>query len=167
MSEEITRKEVIWQLKGLLLGELRTTAKERKALEYAISSLETDEAYQLEYERTTKNDLGVDAISRRSVIKEMEKRYAEGDYITKGFINSLPSVTPQEPRKGHWIEHDWKEMRERGYYRCSVCNCGYQRYKKGIRKSDVPYIDGKEYTLRSIDNYCPNCGADMREVVEE
>lgn len=34
------------------------------------------------------------------IIEEMEKRYAEGDYITKGFINSLPSVTPQEPR---WI----------------------------------------------------------------
>ena len=107
------------------------------ALKLAISSLETDEAYQLEYESTTKsetlisldvykqvawerdiaiqqlhelgyefgqkiepttkNDLGVDAISRRSIIEEMEKRYAEGDYITKGFINSLPSVTPQEP----------------------------------------------------------------------
>ena len=50
MSEEMTRKEVIWQLKGLLLGELRTTTKERKALEYAIASLKTDEAYQLEYE---------------------------------------------------------------------------------------------------------------------
>jgi hypothetical protein len=30
----------------------------------------------------------------------MEKRHAEGDYITKGFINSVPSVTSQEPR---WI----------------------------------------------------------------
>lgn len=64
-------------------------------------------------------------------------------------------------KEGHWIEHDWKEMREKGYYRCSICGTGYQRFVKGIRKSDVPYIDGQEYTLQNIDNYCPNCGAKM------
>ena len=67
----------------------------------------------------------------------------------------------QEPKTGHWIEHDWEDMREKGYYRCSVCGTGYQRFKKGTRKSDVPYIDGQEYTLHNIDNYCPNCGARM------
>lgn len=72
----------------------------------------------------------------------------------------------QEPRKGHWIEHEWEEMREKGYYRCSVCNHGYQRYTKGIRKSDVPYIDGQEYKLWNCDNYCPNCGAKMVELQE-
>ena len=38
-----------------------------------------------------------DCISRKSVIEEMEKRHAEGDYITKGFINNLPPVK-QEPK---------------------------------------------------------------------
>lgn len=72
----------------------------------------------------------------------------------------------QEPKTGHWIEHEWEEMREKGYYRCSVCNHGYQRYAKGIRKSDVPYIDGQEYILWNCDNYCPNCGAKMVEPQE-
>ena len=72
----------------------------------------------------------------------------------------------QEPKTGHWIEHDWEDMREKGYYRCSVCGTGYQRFKKGTRKSDVPYIDGQEYTLHNIDNYCPNCGARMVESQE-
>lgn len=79
-------------------------------------------------------------------------------------INELLNELEQESRKGHWIEHEWEEMREKGYYRCSVCNHSYQRYTKGIRKSDVPYIDGQEYKLWNCDNYCPNCGADMREV---
>jgi len=67
----------------------------------------------------------------------------------------------QEPKTGHWIEHDWEKMREKGYYRCSVCDHAYQRYVKGIRKSEVPYIDGQEYILWHNDNYCPNCGAKM------
>ena len=53
-----------------------------------------------EQEPTAKNDLGVDCISRQAVIDEMEKRHAEGDCITKGFIKNMPSVTPQNPR---WI----------------------------------------------------------------
>lgn len=48
-----------------------------------------------------------DCISRKAVIEEMEKRHAEGDYITKGFINSLPSVTPQEPKT--WSLDDARE----------------------------------------------------------
>lgn len=39
-----------------------------------------------------------DCISRQAVIDEMEKRHAEGDCITKGFIKNMPSVTPQEPK---------------------------------------------------------------------
>lgn len=105
-----------------------------------------------------------DAISRQVVLDEMYKRKANGDAITAGFIKNMPPVTPR-PKMGRWIEHEWEEMREKGYYRCSVCNHGYQRYTKGIRKSDVPYIDGQEYILRYTDHYCPNCGAKME--VEE
>ena len=77
----------------------------------------------------------------------------------KGAIELLK----QEPTTGHWIEHDWEKMREKGYYRCSVCDYAYQRCIKEIRKSDVPYIDGQEYILWKIDHYCPNCGAKMVE----
>lgn len=34
----------------------------------------------------------MDLISRETVIVEMDKRHADCDYITKGFINSLPSA---------------------------------------------------------------------------
>ncbi len=101
----------------------------------------------LEQEPTTKNDLGVDCISRQAVIEEMEKRHAEGDYITKGFINSLPPVTPIRP-KGHWIPvYQGDEIIN---YRCSECEFG-NTFGKG--------------TIGM--NFCTHCGADMREVLEE
>ena len=70
-------------------------------------------------------------------------------------INDLPSVTPQEPKRGHWISH--REHCENlgvmpsglgAYEWCSNCDCG---------------IDVREWH-RNHYNYCPNCGADMREV---
>lgn len=49
----------------------------------------------LEQEPTTKNDLGVDCIDRNSI------KYYSGQggymYASKGEIDKLPSVTPQEP----------------------------------------------------------------------
>ena len=65
--------------------------------------------------------------------------------------------------KGKWVESPYQSLREQGYYKCSVCGRGFQRFHRGIRKSDVPYIDGQPYELKAVDNFCPNCGADMRE----
>lgn len=90
MSEEMTRKEVIWRLKGLLLGQLRTTAKERKALEYAISSLETDEAYQLEYEQTTKENLAVEDCISRSELKRRLQEHHDFFVDAYGGFSNLP-----------------------------------------------------------------------------
>ena len=59
---------------------------------------------------------------------------------------NAPSVMPQEPRKGHWIEHphvagaNWEYSK----YECSECH---------VWEEDDS-------------DYCPNCGADMREVDE-
>ena len=91
--------------------------------------------------------------------------YAEG-VKKRASLDMAIKALEQEPKIGHWIEHECEEMREKGYYRCSVCNHGYQRYTKGIRKSDVPYIDGQEYIIWHIDHYCPNCGAKMIEPQE-
>lgn len=60
---------------------------------------------------------------------------------------NMPSVTPQNPRKGHW------EVVSDGYSdnayicECSECKDTVWVYKDADRKW----------------NYCPNCGADMRE----
>ena len=54
----------------------------------------------------------------------------------------LPSVTPQEPRKGHWIADvdRWGDVVTTvNGYKCDKCNAF---------NSDK-------------DNYCPNCGAKM------
>ena len=80
-----------------------------QAYDMAISSLETDEAYQLEYESTTKNDLVVDCISRKAVINQIFYSTDNNGDVVLGSalrerITRLPSVTPQEP-KSEW-EHD-------------------------------------------------------------
>lgn len=91
-------------------------------------------------------ELEDDYILRKSVIEEMEKRHAEGDYITKGFINSLPSVTLIRPR-GHWIPvYQGDEIIN---YRCSECEFGSTFGKSTIGM-----------------NFCSCCGADNREVEE-
>ena len=59
---DITRKDVIAILQNMLAwmkaaNSIVSKYDRIEALEYAIASLETDEAYQLEYEPTTKNDL--------------------------------------------------------------------------------------------------------------
>ena len=88
----------------------------------------------LEQEPTTKNNLAVDCISRADALDCVNWGYSFSDIYKK--INELPSVTPQEPRKGHWI---WCV----GSHKCSNC---------------------EEYTCFSHEKllrYCPNCGAKM------
>ena len=149
----MTRAEAIGLLSGLMFK-----GKLKEALDMAISSLETDEAYQLEYERpttkndkahnlcnsctnigcefqsgivrtncafympphiepdncgnyvvqgsTTKNDLGVDCISRaeaKAAIRDKFKDLPSRVEINT-ILNELPSVTPQET--GSEWEHD-------------------------------------------------------------
>ena len=129
-------------------------------------------------EPITKNDLEVDCIDRAELLKAMDTWDKFGDDPNKGLIplrtptlqdkyvpyvkyddmincvKGMPSVTPQEPRKGHWIGH--REHCENlgvmpsglgAYEWCSNCDCG---------------IDVREWH-RNHYNFCPNCGADMRE----
>ena len=67
-------------------------------------------------------------------------------------LRNLPSVTPQEPRKGHWISR-WYAGHDLHFHVCSECNEEFScDMETGI----------------SIDNYryCPNCGAKMVEPQE-
>jgi ribosomal protein S27E len=95
---------------------------------------------------TTKNDLGVDAISRQAINGYIDYILSHGmgkkksfDFIKK-FVANMPPATPIRP-KGHWI---WCV----GSHKCSNC---------------------EEYTCfshKELLRYCPNCGADMSEVEE-
>ena len=99
---------------------------------------------ELEQEPTTKNDLGVDCISRADALALYCDKCGVYNCISKcssyRAVEKMPSVTPQEPKTGHWIDINGI------YAKCSNCN-------------EEIYITGDF-------NYCPNCGADMREVEE-
>ena len=61
--------------------------------------------------------------------------------VVLDMIRELPSV---QPRNGKWIEHEWAEKRGEiliSNYECTVCG---------------------EW-VRENSDFCPNCGADMRE----
>lgn len=59
----------------------------------------------------------------------------------------------QQPKRGKWISIDDGGMRVDGY--CSECNIFIP---KNVREIMRDYCDG---------DFCPNCGADMREVQDD
>jgi hypothetical protein len=82
----------------------------------------------------------IDCISRQEVLDLIADYDLSMGQVVRG-IHALPSVTPQEPKTGHWITRPH-------IYGVAFCSeCGFE-----LR------IDNT--------NYCPNCGADMREVEE-
>ena len=119
---------------------------------------------QRKIETINENDLTVDYVDIKEVKRIAKEMYLEvanmeldvsiiSDCISytsskcrevlENKLQDLPSVKTKEPRKGHWIEHphecgiNW----EYPMYECSECH---------------------EWTEDNSD-FCPNCGADMRE----
>ena len=86
----------------------------------------------------------IDCISRQVVIDLMMQKWGEnfnGDDAMQESIDAIremPSVTPQEPKTGHWIT----KPHVYGVTYCSECDFELK-------------IDNT--------NYCPNCGAKMVE----
>lgn len=67
-------------------------------------------------------------------------------------IDSIPTVDAVPVRRGKWIEkEDWSI--DDYYYTCSVCG------------EDFVTVDGTP--SENLWNFCPNCGADMREADHE
>ena len=100
-------------------------------------------------EPTTKNDLGVDCISRADAIQAMQdkaKKLTNEDTINGlcgavAILFDLPSVTPQELKTGHWNNiPKYKDIA----WQCSEC---------------------KHFTTMKH-NFCPNCGCHMVEPQE-
>lgn len=149
---ELTRKQVIEILEkadSTVYKEPKT--KTAQALEYAIASLETDEAYQ------PKNDLGFDCISRADAIQAMQdtaKKLTNEDTINGlrgavAILFDLPSVTQET--KGHWIDTNEKGFVYHRIYKCSHCGATVCEYPENMRESKY--------------KYCSNCGS--RNEVEE
>ena len=94
-----------------------------------------------------------DLISRQAVldrkyvveVKNMWHMTEEIEVVNVDDIKALPSVNPQEPKTGHWIDMT------SGYAFNDKCSkCGYI--------VNIQFID--EY------KYCPNCGCRMVEPQE-
>ena len=104
----------------------------------------TKDWWNAEYkEPTAKNDLAVDAVSRKAVITIIQNHWWNCRDIDK-LVNELPSVTPQEPRRGHWITNAPQYDMLNPQYICSECGNAHTR--------TTPY--------------CEMCGARMVEPQE-
>jgi DNA-directed RNA polymerase subunit RPC12/RpoP len=103
-----------------------------------------------------------DAISRQAVLDLLFNSYIKTELTSIGDaskeyaelcvdeLNELPSVKPQEPKTGHWIEKDGFDGDV--YYDCSECGESWTT------------IEGTPWDNEW--NYCPNCGARMFEPQE-
>lgn len=94
-------------------------------------------------EKVLDSQSSTDALSRQAVIDYVDEATMGGwfeveteNYIKK--LKEMPPVTPK-PKTGHWT-HDGSHWANR--WLCS--KCGYKLFDEQS-------------------NYCPNCGADMRE----
>lgn len=74
-------------------------------------------------------------------LKEVFRRNTGHDYAD--IIDAQPSVEPQEPKTGYWIEKDGFDGDV--YYDCSDCGESWTTIE------GTPWDNGMKY--------CPNCGA--------
>ena len=109
-------------------------------------------------EPTTKNDLGVDCISRQAVIDLMMQKWGENfsgdDAMQESMddIRALPSVTPQEPKIGYWIDTNDDGFVYHRIYKCSHCGATVCEYPEDMHESKY--------------KYCSTCGVKMVEPQE-
>lgn len=103
-----------------------------------------------------------DAISRAEAIR-IASGYCHWSNVPEE-LERLPSVQPKT-RAGHW------ELPEMAYdsniwRKCSCCGVHHECFTKYEPKSPSMYAGETFYSRKRMD-FCPNCGADMRETDEE
>ena len=129
-----------------------------------VSDMSIDQKYKMELLGMIsaigfahEKELGTDCISRRSAIDALRgylvgKRCPDDGTLTcrlieNEVINKLP---PIQPKRGRWIKLDMH--RGMADHKCTACK----------QECYVPTCMGEPMYA-----YCPNCGADMREVNNE
>ena len=79
--------------------------------------------------------------------------------VVKNIVKNLPSVTPQEPRKGHW------KLVQRGKSIDVCCsNCEAVRIEGYAYNYTIDQLNKEDFEecFECADmRYCPNCGAKM------
>lgn len=114
------------------------------------------------------NKSEIDCISREQALDLLCKKCPVYDCTRKCIsykaITKMSSVTPQEPKRGHW------KLVQRGK-RIDVCcsNCEATRIKEWAYNYTIDQLDKEDVKgcLESDDmRYCPYCGSDNREVEE-
>ena len=99
-------------------------------------------------EHTETHGVCLDAISRQAAIDAVQNRPMMLSKEKVLLINDLEKLPPAEPKRirGRWIYSSYDD--ESGFDESWTCDkCGYS-------------------TNIEETNYCPKCGADMREVTE-
>ena len=112
------------------------------------------------YKPTSENDLGVDCIDRQATLDAIIKRLGikNESYLLPAEktiyqqIKDMPSVTPQEPKTGHWIKYCIPRAGEQ-HYQCTNCE---EYFNFGL------YSDYYKKAFK----FCPNCGCAMVESQE-
>ena len=106
--------------------------------------------------------VGTDLISRQAAIDALLAWMNDPEDDRDSAFDVLMQLPPIQPKRGKWIEDKgqqtlMKNFIERGevWRVCSVCGAGHMIGHK--------YAIDKAYHDRHH-NFCPNCGADMREV---
>lgn len=112
-----------------------------------------------------------DLIDRQAAIEHLKKRLYEtalnsitehpyyedmADNRVDVWMNELPSIDP-ERKKGKWII---KDNPGTGWYRVTCSECGEDV------TSVIPMI-GFFPNVKALWNFCPDCGAEMRERKED
>ena len=117
---------------------------------YEISIMKDGERYRArvdgiwcEVEEIPTTDTDSDTISRAKAIEAVMECYDNDELfeVYEDKLRELPPAQP-EPKRGKWIYKTDLITVPTGYWECSECKEGRLLYEA---------------------NFCPNCGADMRE----
>ena len=146
--EDIMKRPIMTHEMGYLADEI----KEKSKADF-IALCANESSSENPNNSITKNDLEVECIDRQATLDAIIKRLGikNESYLLPAEktiyqqIKDMPSVTPIRP-KGHWIDTNNLDVKYKAIYMCSNCrSC---------------YTEMKPINM----NFCPNCGADMREV---